>query len=806
MIKVYIKIALRHLWRSRLYACINVAGLALGITAVLLSVLYVLNERSFDRFHTHNPHLFRITTSMFENGKRQTNGGTGQVQGPAFKAQIPEILNFTRIMGGDIYGDVRSGNNAFRLQLLFVDDSFFDVFTFNLLQGNSKTALNSVNSVVITQKTALKFFNRLDVIGQVLQMDDDPSARRLEKPLVVSGVVQNPPENSSVQFDILFPFSFMRLSFEDQSWLNSYLGTFVVLHPDADVKMVEQKFNRIHQIHSAGQISERIRSNGTDPKIRYGLQSITDIHLNPQELRDQNREGGVINGSKPIYSYIFLGISSFILLMASINFINISIANSLKRTKETGIRKITGSTQIQIMAGHAGESALLCLVAYLMGLLLTFAVLPVFNQLSGKQIVFDALLNIDFVGWSLALLLVNMLAPVIYPAYLLARLNPVNILYEKHKLSGQNVIGKSLVVFQFAIAVSLGIATIVFYQQMRFIQTRDLGYNPAQIISIKVPGLADTKHLAQNFKNELRSDSRINRLSVTGEFGMRDTKINGRHFQSYYRSIDEDYFPLLEMKLKTGRNFSASFSSGKDRGVLVNEAFVKAAALQIPLDAQLEADSHFGDEALTIIGVVQDFHAGSLREKIQPMVLVSSKEFGGDAILTKIHKNGEKQAVSTLKKVFNKLLPGAVFDFSYLDEQNARAYEQELRWQKIVAYATALSIFICCIGLFALGHLSASQRMREIGIRRVLGAEIADIIYLFTKGFLKMVCVAIVIAAPLACYAMNSWLEGYAYRISFQWWFIALPAVLAIVISVFTVGFQAMKAASSNPVQSIRIE
>ncbi|HXL56440.1 MAG TPA: ABC transporter permease, partial [Chitinophagaceae bacterium] len=353
MITTFLKISFRHLWQSRLYAAINIIGLATGITCMLLAVLYWKDERSFDNFHTNNPDLYRVITTLSEGkgDSMQTVGGIGQVQGPAFKAAVPEVKSYIRILGGDIYSDVMANNKTLHLQPLFVDDNFFDVFTFHLLRGNPATVLNDISSVVVTESTARKFFNSVDVVGKLLRMDADPSFEKLGKPLVISGVVQDPPKNSSLQFDALFTFKFMHLSFEDDNWLNAYLGTFVVLHPNADINAVVRKFNSVYALHAKEQLAENFKTYGLDydPRISYGLQPMTDIHLNPLQRTGGNAEGGIINGNSPIFSYMFMGIALFILLMAAINFINISIANSLKRAKEVGVRKIAGGSRWQII-------------------------------------------------------------------------------------------------------------------------------------------------------------------------------------------------------------------------------------------------------------------------------------------------------------------------------------------------------------------------------------------------------------------------------------------------------------------------
>jgi putative ABC transport system permease protein len=802
MFKTFLKIAGRHLWRIRLYACINIIGLSLGTMCVVLAALYVTDELSFDHFHQRNPHLYRITSTFRDDGKVTTSGGTGQVQGPAFKAQVPEVLQYARLMGGDIYGDVRHESKAFKLQLLFVDSTFFDIFSFKLLRGDAATALNNVNSVVITERTARRFFNRIDVTGEVLQMDADPSAMRIGKPLVITGVVADPPLNSSIQFDILFPFSFMKVSFDDTNWLNAYLGTFVVLHPLADVSNVIDKFNRI----AASMSRDQLAADRNASPITYGLQRVTDIHFNPQEIPNQNGESGVVNGSKPVYSYIFLGIAVFILLMASINFINISIACSMKRAKEVGIRKATGSSSTQILTQFIGESALSVLAAMLLALLLTWALLPVFNQLSEKHISPLQMLAPELVAWFAGIFIVNLVVSAVYPAYLLSALNPVQTLYGGNLPAAKNLTGKTLIVFQFSIAIVLGIASLVFYLQMHFIRSRDLGYDPTQVIRIGIQGVRDARQIKEQFTSELAGDQSIGDISLAGEFGRRETTVNSHKFMSYFRTVDEHYVPMLAMQVRDGRNFSPLFASDKKYGVLVNQAFVKEAGLKDPIGKKLMPDSYFGTEGLTITGVIRDFHYGSLKERIHPLVMPMSTQYGGDALWIKIKKDQQEHTIAKLERTFKKIVPGAVFDYSFLDESNAKAYALEQRWQKIIGYVTVLSIIICGLGLFGLTHLSILHRRRETGIRLVLGASAFEIASGFSADFIRIILIALLIACPVSSYFLHLWLNDFAYRTEIPWWVFALTGGTALAGALATVFVQGLRAAGVNPVISLRSE
>ncbi|GGH38541.1 ABC transporter permease [Dyadobacter endophyticus] len=802
MFKIFFKIAARQLWQGRLYAMINVAGLAVGSAGMLFAVLYISDESSFDRFHRNSPNLYRITSTYRERGEIIRTGGTGQVQGPAFQARMPEITHYARVMGGDIYGDVRYGHNAFKLQLLFVDASFFEVFTFPLLHGDGRTALQNVNSVVITRRTALKFFNRTDVVGELLQMDADPSAMRIGKPLVVTGVAEDPPANSSVQFDILFPFEFMKVSFDDTSWLNAYLGTFVVLRPNAQPGQVIGKFNRI-----AGALSQTQRKDHPEASaITYGLQKMTDIHLNGQEIPNQNGESGIVNSSRPLYSYIFAGMAGFILLMASINFINIHIASSLRRAKEVGIRKATGSGTATIIVQFLGESALLIAVAMIISLLLVFLLMPAFNHLSQKTIQFSALLNVGLLGSIIGIFLMNIVCAALYPAWLVSRLSPVETLYSKIRLAGRSRMGNMLMVFQFAMAILLGIASVVFYRQMHFIRSKNLGYNPDQVVRIAIQGVRDVHQVHKRFQNELAGDPAFGAISLAGEFGNRDVVVNGQKMLANVRTVDADYLPMLEMKLLQGRNFSPAFPSDETFGVLVNEAFVKKAGITDPIGQRLMPDDYFGKQSLSILGVVGDFHFNSLKERIGPMIMPMSTHYGGGELWIKIVQNREHYAIEKLQKTFKKVLPDAVFDYAFLHDANARAYASELRWQQIITIATIVAAIICGLGLFGLAHLAISQRRRETGIRVVLGATGYDIALGFSKNFVRIIFTAILIASAAGYYLMHSWLDHFAYHAGLPWWVFVCSGAVALLLALFTVFAQALRAAAADPVKVLRSE
>ena len=805
MLKNYINISIRHLWHNKLYSFINVFGLGIAITCVLLAVLFINNERSYDKFHEKGKHLYRVLTSRTDDkGNRGTVAGTGQPQGPAFKEAVPEIVEYTRLLGGDIKGDVIANNKTLNLQMLFADENFFNLFSFPLLRGDKATALKDISSVVITETVARKFFNSIDVVGKRIDMDADPSADRLGKPSLITAVVKDLPKNSSIRFDILMPMRFMQLSFTDTAWLNQYLGTFLLLRPGSDLNKVSRKFDQVFASHAKYQLEENKKRYNYDPKVSYSLQNVVDMHLNPR-LTGSWREGGIVNESDPVFSLLFFGIALFILFMATVNFINISIAGSLKRAKEVGVRKITGGSKQQIILQFLFESSIVCLAAFLLAIFLANISLPLFNELVKKQLVFSESISLQLLSWFAGILLLIILLTGFYPAYVLSAFKPKEVLYNKQKLSGRNLFGRSLVVVQFSLAVFFIISTIIYYRQMDFIRTKDLGYEPYQVVRTHIRGNREYKPVQDILRYELTKEPAIQYISFGGYGQVDAVKLGDKKLEAVHEVIDEYRLPVMQIKLKAGRNISSAIPSDKQHAVIVNEAFVKAAGLESPLGAQVYTSERFDKELKTIVGVIEDFHSGSLHEPIKPMVMLVC-DWDSYGIWIRIAKQNQQRALKAIEAAYKKAMPTALYEYKFLDELNAQAYEQEQRWQKIVGMAAALSIIICCLGLFGLAHLAAQRRIKEIGIRKVLGATVTSIASLLTKDFLKLVVVSLVVASPLAWWVMNNWLQDFAYRIDIGWWMFILAGVIAIVIAMMTVSFQAIKAAVANPVKSLRTE
>lgn len=806
MLQNYLKIARRNLLKNKVYSLINIVGLSTAIVCVLLALLFWNDEHNFDTFHENNPNLYRINTTVSENkgDLSEVIGGTGQVQGAAFSAAVPEIQDYVRVMGGGIYNDVTANEKSFALQSLFVDTNFFDVFTFQFVEGNQNAAFNGINSVVLTESAAMKYFNRTDVIGELLRMDSDPSFQRLEKPLIVSAVVADLPANSSIQFDALFAFDFLGLSFTDTNWLNAYLGTFLVLQPNADLPAVERKFNRVFESLAKEQLAQSQSEYGFAPEISYSLQNMTDIHLNPL-LENGGGESGIVNGSSPIYAYIFAAIAFFILLMAGINFINISIADSLKRAKEVGVRKVSGGSKTDIAKHFFTETFLVCSLSFLVAAIGLFLVLPFVNEVLAKQLSAANLLSINLLGGIFVTFVSLLILTSAYPAYVLSNLNPAEVLYNKQKSMRLGIFNRALVVLQFGLGVCLLIATLTYYFQMDFVQTKDLGYDPNQVVRVELRGNVDYGKVSDYLKTELNRQSVIKSTSITRNGFFYKASAAGKQIEALHRQIDESYFETMDIKLLLGNNFSKGQLSINKEGVIVNEAFLKATGLKNPIGQIIGVDETYDAKKKTIIGVVKDFHYGSMREAIQPVVMTINEQKVGHLFI-KIEQNQQQEALAVIEKAYKSAIPAGVLDYQFMNDFNAEQYQKELQMQQVINAATLLSFLICCLGLFGLTHLSTNQRVKEIGLRKVLGASVSEIVGLLSLDFLKLILLSFFISIPVAWYFMREWLSDYAYRIDNTLQIVALACVTALLISFFTISYQAIKAALANPVESLRSE
>lgn len=800
MFKNYFKVAMRNISRNKLLSCVNIAGLAIGLACVVLIILFVSDEWSFDRFHKNGKDIYRLVQTTTDSaGKEWCSGNTGLPHGPAFAAGVPEIENFCRIKGWDM--TVKKGNEGMESKVLYADTSVFSVFSFDIISGNAAQVLKGRNSVVLTQKAAEKYFGNENPLGKMVEIDAEEGF----EPFIVTGIVKTPPLNSSLQFDMLIPFEKQNptdaaeLNSRMSNWNSLYLNTFFLLKKGADAKAVQKKLWPVYLANDAKAWNEYQKEN-KGSKRQYLLQPFLSIHLDPVFYVSN----GLSNWSDATNSYILAGLAVLILIIACINFINIAVARSLQRGKEIGIRKVSGSSRKQMMIQFLTESFVVTVIAFVTSLILVQLALPFFNTISNKQFSFSYLIQPGTIAVFAGLIFLVSLMAGFYPAFIASGFRPVQTLYSRLKLSGKNYFGKSLVVLQFAIAAALIIGTIIFNLQFSYINKADLGYDAQNMIHLQFPWgkPAELKQL----KNELLKNPAIVSVGIkSGDRNATMFEINGKKTDwTYYEHIDDNFLQTLRIPLTAGRYLSYANVADTVSNCIVNEAFVEKYfdKTKNPIGQTIDA----GGQPVAVVGVVKNYHSSDFKEKIAPVFYSLDKS--GDLLNTYIRyqKGKEKAAADAIVKAYKSILPYSILEYYYMQDWLMQRYEADTQWKKIVSFAAFVAILIASLGLFALTTLSVQQRMKEIGIRKVLGASVANIGFIISKDFLLLVTIALLIASPAAYWLMNKWLQDFVYRVNISWWVFAMAGAIALLIALATVSVQAVKAAIANPVKSLRTE
>jgi len=797
MIKNYFKTAFRNLLRSKIYSFINIAGLSLGLACAMLIMLYVKDEVSYDRFHKNEKQIFRIDKQQTKEGGSVHNGSyTGYFPGPRFAAKIPEIQNFIRFQPAQV--DIKTGTDIQSEAVCLVDADFFSVFSFPLISGDAKSVLTQPNSIVITEEMAKKYFGNSNAVGKIISIKGDS----IFNPHVVTGVAKNCPQNSSIKFQFLLP---LKVSAKDESnngnWFNSFLTTFIVLSPDANLKSVQNKMDKVFKSDANEAISEiRNKFGIQDIGVSYVLEPLSSIHLGKM-VPDEDEI--LADRSNPMFSYILSAIAVFILLIACINFVNLTVARSVKRAKEIGIRKVIGGTRKQLMIQFLSESFLLCLIAFSFAIVIVAAVLPVFNQLSNKALSLSYLADVKLIiGYTFLFILTGLLAGF-YPAAVLSNYNPVQTLYSRFNLAGKNYLQKSLVVFQFALASFFIIATLAIFLQFNFLTTQSLGYDDSNLVVVRKYPL--TQNEAALFKLALMKNPNI--VDVTPRNGGYNNTVKAsadKNVNIETETIDASYLPLLKIPIVAGRNFSPDYPADSTQSVLVNETFVKEAGWKQAVGKQITTFEN--NKTYIVAGVVKDYHFKPLTEKITPQIFTMNPATYYGMAYIKIKPGTATSSLQYIEKTFRNLFPLSPFAYNFKDAQNAMSYQAEAKWKQILLFSAIITVFISCIGLFGLSVLSAEKRTKEIGIRKVLGASVSSIVSILSTDFFKLILISLIISIPLAWMATNKWLENYPYRITLSWQLFASAGMLVIIVALFTISFQAIKAAIANPVKSLRSE
>jgi putative ABC transport system permease protein len=775
MFKNYIKITWRNIKNNKIYSFINIMGLAIGMACCILILLWVQDELSFDKFHENYSDICRTIPEL--QGTKYSSNPLALAR--AFKEQYPEVRQITRFC--DRYWLMKYGDKIYNESGALVDDDFLKIFTFPLIQGTPETVFASRESIVLTERSAAKYFGTQDPIGKSLLINNDIK-------LIVTGVLKDVPQNSHLQFDFL---ASMRLMGErgDTSW--SYeAGTYALLEKNVFLPDFANKISGFVMEHD----------KRTNQKVVLHIQPLSQVHLY------------ALNGNDPIiYVYIFLTIAIAILIIACINFINLSTARSNTRAKEIGLRKVVGAEKADIIKQFIGESMILSAIALLVAIGVVYLFLPAFNNLAQKQLTLNIAGDVSTLFLLIGIILFTGLASGSYPAFMLSSFRPVNVL-KKGKLqsgSGGFVLRRVLVVSQFTATIVLIIGTIVMYKQLSYIRNKDIGLNRDHVLAISMN--RELREGYRSFKNEVKQHPNVINVTAARRLPTNIGHINpvyweGKGPEDYVTmtdaSVDYDYFETLGMQIIQGRSFSEEYATDRENYVL-NEEAARITGLESPIGKMF---SCWEDEG-KIIGIVKNFHTSSLHTEIGPVIFTLSQRHGSHSyIFVKIRPNDVSGTIAYLKKKAAEFAPNNLFEYSFLDDEFNRQYVNDQRRGDIYKYFTFLAIFVSCLGLFGMASFTAEQRTKEIGIRKVLGASIANIIVLISRDFLMLLFVSNVIAWPIAYYLMDKLLNNYAYRTSIAAWVFIVSGMMAVFVALLTVCVKIVRVAHSNPADSLRYE
>jgi len=807
MIKNFIKTAWRNLKSNKVFSFINVFGLSVGLTCCMLIGAYLYQELSYDTYPANAKQLYRVGLRMLGNATSADYPFVDVAVGQGIKNAFPQVLASTRLtQRGPVF--VKYNEKQFKEnKIVLIDSNFFQLFSIPLVEGDSKTSLTEPNSIVITKAFEKKYFGDSPALGKELTV-----GANLVK---VTGVIDKVPDNSHFHADAFMSLVTFITPRAKQTWSNVGYYTYLLLDKNADPKKLEAGFPQLVAKFVVPEIQHDMGVNLAEAQksvnsFLFFLQPITDIHLYSATKYEFEPNGDIH------YVYIFGALALFILLLACINFTNLSTASATKRSKEIGIRKVLGSPKNKLISQFLVESVMLTFLAMLFAMGLVYLLLPYFNDLAGKQITIGFFLSYNALILEIALTLIVGLIAGIYPAFFLSSFQIISILKGNggSQQASKGGLRSSLIVFQFAISTALIIATFIVYQQLHFMQNKKLGYDKNQVLVLN-----DTYTLGNNinaFKQQLLSDNRVVNATISdnvpGYNNMGGTEIYAKdiadkgtrtEIQSGIYWIENSYIPTLGMHLAKGRNFYPS-SPSDSASVIINEAAVRDLGFgnSDPIGKTIIRS---GQLHYTIVGVVKDFHYTSAKQKIAPLMMLASNNSKG-SIIVRIKTTDVHHLINDIKNQWNTYNAGTPFSYSFLDEQFASLYNSEQRTGQIFTSFSIIAVIIACLGLFGLAAFTIRQRVKEIGVRKVLGASMGSITALLSKEFLKLIVIASLISFPITWYAMNKWLQSFAYRINIQWWVFILAGCIALLIAAITISFQSIKAALANPVKSLRSE
>ena len=818
MFKTYVKIAWRSVMKNKMFSFINIFGLSVGLTCCILITLYIVHETSYDKFFNNADRIYRLGTIFIDQGVEDKGGNTSAPLGRMLQQEYPEIQSSARLL--NLFRDdktlfqVQQGGGKlksfYETKGFLADSNFFQILTYQFKEGDPKTALQQPNSVVISEDIAKKLFGNESAINKIVRVSSSTNG---DTSFRITGVFKEQPGPSHL--DARFFLSFRggrmhRFANDNPSLINNNMFyTYLLLKDAPGALKLEQKFPDFIQRH----LSEQLKQNGKQRK--YFLTAVSDIYLSGI------KKNNTIAGGNKTSLFILGSIALLTLLIACINFMNLSTANSAKRAAEVGVRKVMGAQKNSLLRQFLGESIVMSLSALVFALAFTALLLPVFEQVSGKNLFITSQQKILLGGLFIVLALVTGLFAGIYPAFYLSSFMPIKVLKGKFSNSLAAIsLRKGLVVFQFIISIVLIVASVVIAKQMSFLRQKDLGFQKDQQVVIPLR-TSTAKNSVQSFKDEIANNTGIRSIGTSMAYPgiffpqdwlmYREGQSMNTSKQVFINLVDNNFLQTLGVKLVAGRLFSSEFAADTLTSFVVNEQTIKEFGFRSPQDAigkWLAFDIEGEQLRFSIVGVVKDFHFKDLHEAIEPFAFrfYNDANVGFNYMIANLGGGNVRQSLSTLEATWKKLNPNEPFEYSFLDQDFQKNYDTESRQARMIDYFTVIAIIISCLGLFGLATFTAEQRTKEIGIRKVLGASVYGVVALLSKDFLKLVIIALIVGSPIAWWAMNKWLQNFAYQTGIGWQVFALTAVVALFIAFATISFQAIKAAVSNPVKSLRTE
>jgi putative ABC transport system permease protein len=792
MIKNYLKTAWRNLVSNKFYASINIIGLTVGLTVGLLILLWVNDELSFDRFNHKADQIYQVEAQMSTGASKQIWSNVSAPVAYYALTQVPGVQNAVRLIYNGDYSVFRYKDkmmDAGDIYALYADPSIFKVFDFKLLEGNRDHPFPDDRSVIINQTVAKRFFGNADPVGKVIQADNKDN-------YTITGLAADPPENSSVSFDMLFSIEGLKKQYNqttywkslDENWADYNVTTYLQLQPGVSTQAVANRLVNIHVQHRPGPDADA-------SKVKFLMAPLTSLHL-------YNADGSP-SGMQTVK--VFLIVAMLILLIACINYVNLSTARAMLRSKEVSVRKIIGAGRTQLFMQFVIETVLFFTIALIISFGLIELLLPLYNNVSGKEMRFDLL---DAGVWKVigVTVVATLVVSSIYPALLLSSFKPINALKGKVSLGvGNTSFRKALVVCQFIFSIGLIIGTIIINGQLKYIREKQLGYNKSYVFSFGMRNMQKNYEAVRaqlltqpSIKDVTTASDNIVSINNSTSEADWDGKAPGAMFLIHSLGISKNYIGFFKLKMAQGNNFMGIRSDSAH--YILNETAVKEAGIINPIGKRFKLHATNG----TIIGVAKDFHFASLKQKIEPAIFFYTP--GNSQMFVRTTGKDAPHAIAAVQKLWKQYNPAFPFNYTFLDESFNSLYRSEQQSGTLFSWFAGIAILISCLGLFGLATYTAQVKVKEIGIRKVLGASVTNITAMLSKEFLMLVIISIIIATPIAWYAMDNWLQAYAYRIQIQWWVFALAGLMAIIIAFVTISFQSVKAALANPVKSLRSE